>query len=89
MDDRELRLDGNAVAGLLSEVLAVEPTLGMASCAGCGTGNRMGALVAYMHGMGAVLHCPSCDALMLRLGKTPGRVWLDARGMQSLRLDVE
>jgi hypothetical protein len=49
----------------------------------------MGALVAYMHGMGAVLHCPSCDALMLRLGKTPGRVWLDARGMQSLRLDVE
>jgi hypothetical protein len=39
--------------------------------------------------MGAVLHCPSCDALMLRLGKTPGRVWLDARGMQSLRLDVE
>jgi Family of unknown function (DUF6510) len=88
MDERELRLDGNAVAGLLSEVLAVEPTLGMASCAGCGTSNQVGALVAYVHGMGAVLHCPGCDAVMLRLATTPGRVWLDLRGMRSLRLDV-
>jgi hypothetical protein len=88
MDDRDLRLDGNAVAGLLSEVLAVEPTLGMAACAGCGTSNQVGALVAYVHGMGAVLHCPGCDAVMLRVGRTPDRVWLDARGMRSLRLDM-
>jgi hypothetical protein len=88
MDERDLRLDGNAVAGLLSEVLAVEPTLGMAACAGCGTRNQVGALVAYVHGMGAVLHCPGCDAVMLRVGLTPDRVWLDARGMSSLRLDM-
>jgi Family of unknown function (DUF6510) len=88
MDDRDLRLDGNAVAGMLSEVLAVEPTLGMAACAGCGASNQVGALLAYVHGMGAVLHCPGCDAVMLRVGHTPDRVWLDLRGMRSLRLDV-
>jgi hypothetical protein len=88
MDERDLRLDGNAVAGMLSEVLAVEPTLGMAACAGCGASNQVGALLAYVHGMGAVLHCPGCDAVMLRVGHTPGRVWLDLRGMRSLRLDV-
>jgi Family of unknown function (DUF6510) len=88
MDDRELRLDGNAAAGLLAEVLAVEPTTAVASCAGCGTSNQVGALVAYMHGMGAVLHCPGCDVVMLRLGRTPGRVWLDLRGMRWLRLEV-
>jgi hypothetical protein len=88
MDDRELRLDGNAAAGLLAEVLAVEPTTGVANCAGCGTSNQVGALVAYVHGMGAVLHCPGCDAVMLRLGRTPGRVWLDLRGIRWLRVEV-
>jgi hypothetical protein len=88
MDDRELRLDGNAAAGLLAEVLAVEPTTGVASCAGCGISNQVGALVAYVHGMGAVLHCPGCDAVMLRLGRTPGRVWLDLRGIRWLRVEV-
>jgi Family of unknown function (DUF6510) len=88
MDDRDLRLDGNAVAGLLAEVLAVEPTTSMASCAGCGTSNQMGALMAYMHGMGAVLRCPGCDAVMLRLGHTPAHIWLDLRGLSWLRMEA-
>ena len=54
MDERDLRLDGNAVAGLLTEALAAEPTASMASCAGCGASNQLGALLAYVHGMGAI-----------------------------------
>ncbi|HZD67679.1 MAG TPA: DUF6510 family protein [Actinomycetes bacterium] len=88
MDDRDLRLDGNAVAGLLAEVFAVEPTVAWTNCAGCGASRQVGALVAYCHGMGAVLRCPDCNQALLRLGHAPGRVWLDLRGMRWLQLEV-
>jgi len=89
MDDRDLRLDGNAVAGLLAEVFAVEPTVGWANCASCGASHQIGALVAYVHGMGAVLRCPGCNQALLRLGRAPGRVCLDLRGMRWLQVEVE
>ena len=36
MDETDLRLDGNAVAGLLAEVFALEATTALVRCAGCG-----------------------------------------------------
>jgi hypothetical protein len=89
MDEGDLRLDGNGVAGLLAEVFAVEPTVGWTNCASCGASNQVGALLAYAHGMGAVLRCPGCSAALLRLGRGPGRVWLDLRGMRWLQVEVE
>jgi hypothetical protein len=88
MDDRDLRLDGNAVAGMLAEALAAEPTTDLANCAGCGASNQLGALLAYVHGMGAVLRCPGCESVMLRIGRGPGRLVLDLRGIRWLRVEV-
>jgi Family of unknown function (DUF6510) len=88
MDDRDLRLDGNAVAGVLAEVFAVEPTADLAACEACGASNQLGALVAYVHGMGAVLRCPGCDSAMLRIGRAPGRAWLDLRGIRWMQVEV-
>jgi hypothetical protein len=76
------------VAGLLSEALAAEPTADLASCAGCGASNQLGALHAYVHGMGAVLRCPGCESVMLRVGRGPGRLLLDLRGIRWLRVEV-
>jgi Family of unknown function (DUF6510) len=88
MDERDLRLDGNAVAGMLAEALAVEPTASLATCDGCGASNQVGALLAYVHGMGAVLRCPGCDAAMLRVGRAPTRAWLDLRGIRCLQVEI-
>ena len=88
MDERDLRLDGNAVAGMLGEVFAVEPTTSLAACANCGTSNQLGALQAYVHGMGAVLRCPNCQAPVLRAGHAPDRMWLDLRGIRWLQVEV-
>ena len=89
MDERDLRLDGNAVAGSLRELLAIEPTMLLASCDGCGASSLLGALVVYSHGMGAVLRCPRCEAVMLRISRAPDRVWLDLRGVRWLQARVE
>jgi hypothetical protein len=46
MDD--LMLDGNAVAGLLQEVFAVEMTTAIGTCGECGTAGRVGAAHLYL-----------------------------------------
>lgn len=86
MAERDLRLDGNAVAGLLASLFPYEMTVNWTTCNGCGKDHQVGALVAYVHGMGAVLCCPACDAIQMRIAEGRGRVWLDLRGVRCLQL---
>jgi len=79
-----LRLDGNAAAGLLSEIFASDLTVGRAKCAGCGVTRAIGALHVYSHGMGMVVRCPGCDGVVLRVARTATHLWLDARGAVSI-----
>jgi hypothetical protein len=79
-----LRLDGNAAAGILSEIFLPDLTSARATCAGCGAVRPIGALRAYAHGMGIVVRCPDCDCMVLRAARTPTRIWLDMRGAASI-----
>jgi Family of unknown function (DUF6510) len=83
---RELMLDGNAVAGLLSEVFALEMTACPCRCAHCGAEGPIGALLAFTHAPGVVLRCPGCEQVVLRLVETDDALHLDARGAACLRL---
>jgi hypothetical protein len=89
MDDADLRLDGNAAAGLLAEVFRWEMTTAQATCAGCGASAPVGALAVYGHGMGAILRCPGCDTAVVRVARTRGRLWLDLRGARALRIEAD
>jgi uncharacterized protein DUF6510 len=79
-----LRVDGNAAAGILSELFVPDLTSARAKCAGCGTTRTIGALMVYAHGMGTVVRCPGCDRVVLRVVRTPTHVWLDATGATSI-----
>ena len=82
------RLDGNAaVAGILQEIFPFEMTLARTTCAGCGRLDAIGALAAYVHGMGTILRCASCDRALLRVAHVKGRYWLDMRGVSVLQID--
>jgi hypothetical protein len=35
-----------------------------------------------------VARCPSCDAVVLRLVRGPGRVWLDLHGMAYIEMPM-
>jgi hypothetical protein len=75
-----LRLDGNAAAGILSEVFVPDLTTAQATCANCGTIRALGALLVYAHGMGTVMRCPDCDGVVLRVTRRRTRLWLDLTG---------
>ncbi|MGD9890429.1 MAG: DUF6510 family protein [Dehalococcoidia bacterium] len=87
--DEALRLDGNAAAGMLSEIFAHDMTGAESTCAGCGRTMPLGGLMLYGGQMGAVLRCPTCDWVQLRMVHVPergGEYWMDMRGMSSLRI---
>ena len=86
MHDNDLRLDGNAVAGMLSELFATEATTVILTCASCGAEGAVGAAHAYARGPGAVLRCPSCTAVLLRAAEIRGRLMADMRGVARLEL---
>jgi hypothetical protein len=79
-------LDGNAMAGELREVFAVDVTTAVATCGGCGVPNVVARLRVWGPAPGLVARCPGCDDVVLRLVRGPDRAWLDLRGAVSLQL---
>ena len=82
----ELKLDGNAAAGLLQEIFAVEVTTATGTCDSCGAVDAVGALEVYAYAPGTVLRCPQCKAALMRIVTDGRRYWLDLRGVRSLEL---
>ncbi len=83
------RLDGNVVGGMLSEIFPFEMTSALSTCAGCGRTDAIGAFPAYVHGMGMVVRCPTCDTALVRLTHVKGRYWVDMRGARVLQISEE
>lgn len=84
----EMRLDGNAVAGLLSDVFAAEMTAALVSCAHCGATGVVATEHVYAHGPGVVLRCPGCTAVVMRFARVRGRLLADLRGVAMIELSV-
>ena len=79
-------LDGNAAAGVLGEVFAVDVTAAVGRCAGCGAVAVLAQARVYVDAPGTVVRCAGCDAVLLRVVTAPGRAWLDLRGLAVLQL---
>ena len=83
----ELMLDGNAVAGLLQEVFAVEMTTAIGTCNTCGASDAVGALHVF-RGAGIVMRCPHCGGAMVTIVKDDARVWIGFSGVRTLQVTV-
>ena len=81
----ELRLDGNAVGGIMLELFGLEATAMPCVCAGCGAQEEVARLDLYT-GAGIVIRCCHCEAVMIRIVEAGERIWLDLSGTISLEL---
>lgn len=81
-----LTVDGNAIAGLLAEVFGTDVTGEAERCAHCGTTSVLGMFRVYMRGPGAVVRCPACTDVVLRIARTPSGVRVDVAGAAGLTL---
>jgi hypothetical protein len=79
MTDADYHLDGNAVGGLLEEILVAEPTAADRICQSCRQRHPAGAHRAYL-AAGMVLRCPNCSDVAVRVAELPGRRIVELRG---------
>ena len=79
-------LDGNVLAGALSEVFTADVTSARARCGGCG---RMGALaeaMVYTDAPGLVARCAGCDQVLATVVDTGDRLILSLAGLSAIEL---
>ena len=81
-------LDGNAAAGELSNIFAMDVTAAEGQCAHCGVIKRFAEAHVYMQGPDLVARCSVCQHALLRLVNARERVFFDLHGMRSLILDT-
>ena len=85
MEVHDLRLDGNAIGGLLFELFGADLTAAGSVCGGCGAHEEVARLDVYL-GAGIVVRCRHCEAAMIRIVQGPRQTWLDLSGTKSLVL---
>jgi hypothetical protein len=81
-------LDGNVAAGELSTIFTMDVTTAEGQCAHCGAIKRFAEAHLYMQAPGVVARCAVCEHVLLRLVNARQHMFLDARGMTYLRLDM-
>ena len=86
MDDTRLRMDGNALAGVLREVFVHEMTSARIACDGCGEVEPIGAEHAYVQAPGIVLRCRHCEDVLLVITQRGGQYLLGFKELRWLEI---
>jgi hypothetical protein len=86
MDETQLRLDGNAAAGMLREVFVYDLSGARGACASCGAIGQMGGQHLYMYprSPGAVLRCHTCEGVHMVFVHAGGRYRFGMQGLKWL-----
>ena len=82
------RLDGNAAAGALREVFALDLVAASCTCASCGGTTALAEHLLYADAPGLVLRWPGCSGAVLRCTSDGGCVRLDLSASRLLVLDL-
>lgn len=82
--DESLALDGNAAAGTLSELFAFDLTTARVTCDSCGEAGEIAAARVYGGTMGAIFRCLHCDAVVMRLTRTPRGYFFEMLGARQV-----
>ena len=79
-------VDGNALAGPLSELFRFDLTTTTGECRHCGDVTVLARAMVYPDPNGWVMRCCSCDGMLLAIVRTEKRTWLDLSGISGLRI---
>ena len=77
-------LDGNAAAGELNRIFALDITAARGQCANCGAKRPFAEAHLYVQCPGLVARCAVCEHVLLRLVDAGQRMVLDMRGLTYL-----
>jgi hypothetical protein len=81
-------LDGNAAAGALRQLFAIDLVSALSTCRHCGNTTPLGTHLLYADAPALVLRCPGCAGVVLRCGEAAGQLLIDFGGTTLLKIDL-
>jgi len=85
-DSDDLRLDVNAIAGMLEAIFGSDMTAADSQCAHCGNEAMVGTMLVY-RGPSVVIRCSVCHDVVARIGAMPdGGHRVEMRGAAYIRM---
>lgn len=81
------KLDGNALAGHLTDILGWDATATDVRCAHCGAHGVIAIAIVYASAMGTVARCGECDGVLaVFVDGADGRSWFGMPGISALEV---
>jgi len=81
-------LDGNALAGALSEIFVADMTSAMVRCSSCGDVSPLALAMVFVKPKTYIARCHVCDAVLMTMQSSSRGDRLDLAGVASLQLPV-
>lgn len=82
----EMKLDGNALGGMMLELFGREMTAAASTCGSCGAVEQMACVDVYVQAPGIVVRCRHCESVLMKVVRSPERTWLDLSGVRLIEL---
>lgn len=79
-------LDGNVLAGPITDLFVFEPTTAQGQCEACADIATLGQAMVYGLPMGFVARCRNCDNVLIVIVDRAGQKSLSMRGLRWLRI---
>lgn len=79
-------LDGNVLAGPLSDLFAFDLTETSGECRHCGDTSVLARALVYPDPSGYVVRCSACGDVLLAIVRSEKRTWLDLSGVAGLQI---
>ncbi|MBF4635103.1 hypothetical protein ITJ38_11870 [Agreia pratensis] len=78
------RVDGNAAAGPLGEILRLDITTAIGTCRHCGSAAPLSEAIAERDAAGVIMLCRSCGHTLVTYISRAGRQYVEFAGLKSL-----
>jgi hypothetical protein len=79
-------VDGNVLAGPLSELFRFDVTTASARCVSCGDVATLACAMVYVEPASLIVRCRNCDDVLMVVVQDPDLVCVELRGMAWLQV---
>jgi hypothetical protein len=86
MQTEEMKLDGNAIGGMMLDLFGREMTTAVSTCRSCGATGPLGAVDVYIQAPGVVVRCRACESVLMTIVQSSSRTWLGLGGLRVIEM---
>jgi hypothetical protein len=79
-----MHVDGNVLAGPLSEIFRADMTMASGTCASCGDSSPLAMAMVYLKPNTFIVRCHVCDSIVLTIIQSSRETRIDLSGLASL-----